>query len=478
MAIKYNLNTSIDFRGIWWLPELPERQIPGTLKFDGIEKCYLCLEGALSEHNWGGEVHNDYPIIFGETTNGEVCSLFDTQEYEINRNLIGPQLRSLVFNKMFIGKRTFNPEHELVESVIIKFSNFSYWMSRNPIEIDHKRKIKNIPEGKITYKLPKDIVIWVNPLDAYIRLEGEIDTISQYQKVSVSMDERIRIVPKTKKRLEWFLKAICKLRILLGIFWGNSINIESLVVCPGRKKTNISPSNKQKLIREEIFCLLRQFMNFRKKEIQHSSEIPFTFCEIGKNGFSKALHLWYKNTENLETTSSLHFASSINSQMPTEFHYLTMIQALEAYDRAKGKGIYMDEKKFKVYRDTLIKAIPTDLEKSHRESLKSRIKYGYEFSLRKRFAEMLKQLPEAIRVLITENDPMFTNKVIDTRNHLIHRDHKSIGKYVMNSTGVFNYTEKLRLLIEYYLLMECGIEKQLIIKTMTTHRAYRRPNIA
>jgi len=220
-AKTFDFTSIICLRGHWWLPEYPDKQVSGTLEFDQNDKANLVLDGVLSENEDEHNKLNRYPIVYGKTTSGTYCTLCKTLECSRSQSSIGLPSSTLVIVKLFIGHRTFNPDKELVESVAVEFSNFKYWMNRDSIKEVCTRKHKKIPEGIISYKLPKDISFWVESIKAHIRFEGSINTSGQYQKITISKEERIRIVPKTKKNLSWYEEVISKLRILFGILSGN-----------------------------------------------------------------------------------------------------------------------------------------------------------------------------------------------------------------------------------------------------------------
>ncbi len=122
----FNFNDEIHFQGKWWLPESPKKNVSGILDFNQSNNHYLVLDSTFSKHDINSNF-NKYPLIHGTTTDGNICSLINACECQINNNWNMNKTEKsskLFFNKLFIGNRSFNPENELIESVELKLKNF------------------------------------------------------------------------------------------------------------------------------------------------------------------------------------------------------------------------------------------------------------------------------------------------------------------------------------------------------------------
>lgn len=96
------------------------------------------------------------------------------------------------------------------------------------------------------------------------------------------------------------------------------------------------------------------------------------------------LEAWFTKAERLRAVYTLFFGSMYFSEMYPRFHFLNLIQAVETFHRNMRKGQYLTEEDFKPIRTALTSAIPEGIADDLREALKSKIRYGYEYSLRKR----------------------------------------------------------------------------------------------
>ena len=154
-----------------------------------------------------------------------------------------------------------------------------------------------------------------------------------------------------------------------------------------------------------------------------------------------------------------------------------LIQALEAFHRASGIDKYVSDDSYAPMQTALVDAIPSSIASDFRTAMKARLKYGNEFSLRKRLTLISKRVPKDLWAFITNDDPKFVTRVVTTRNYLTHRD-ESQKDDVMEFAAIFNAAESLKLLIAFLLLTETGIEAKKVAEVILSHWKYKnRPRL-
>ena len=107
--------------------------------------------------------------------------------------------------------------------------------------------------------------------------------------------------------------------------------------------------------------------------------------------------------------------------------------------------------------------------------MKSRIRYGNEFSLRTRLRGIFEsdKYQEIISEFI-ENKDAFIGAVVDTRNYLTHyegEEKAAIGE------EIDPFIQKLKILLEICLLTELGFSSEEIKKLFQRNRKYQREYI-
>lgn len=190
----------------------------------------------------------------------------------------------------------------------------------------------------------------------------------------------------------------------------------------------------------------------------------FFYHEISDK-YQLILKNWFEKEEKLKPVYKLYLASLYNYDMYLEYKFLSLIQAIEAYHRIKYKGLdkYMQDDEYKIVLDKLKEKLPNLLEKSFRESLFTKFKYGNEYSLRKRFKILFSNSFVEIFKIPRLKLERFIKKVVDTRNYLIHQDNE-LESVTFHDNEFFHANLILKTLIEVHLLNELGFKNEEINK--------------
>ena len=85
------------------------------------------------------------------------------------------------------------------------------------------------------------------------------------------------------------------------------------------------------------------------------------------NNWEIILNNWFEKSISLETVTALNFGLSINRDLPVDFKFLAVIQAIESFHRINGKNLYMSNEDYEPIREILKKAIPESLSSAHRD---------------------------------------------------------------------------------------------------------------
>ncbi|MHB8647966.1 MAG: HEPN domain-containing protein, partial [Thermomicrobiales bacterium] len=163
-------------------------------------------------------------------------------------------------------------------------------------------------------------------------------------------------------------------------------------------------------------------------------------------------------------THELLFGSLANEAMYPNFQFLALMQALETYLRREREGNYLSVEQYEPYRQRIVQSLPQGLGPDHRESLKNRIRYGYQHSLRKRIAQELNSTPYELRKYICTGDT-FIKTVVNTRNYLTHYE-KDEGSFILESPlDLMIAVRRLRIFLIVLLLKDIGFTEPRIIES-------------
>jgi len=184
-----------------------------------------------------------------------------------------------------------------------------------------------------------------------------------------------------------------------------------------------------------------------------------------------ALSSWIHAYPRLRIPISLYlFALYSDSYVEEQFNLL--MQAMESYHRRAHTGLYMDPHNYEesVCRQ-LVAAIPEELAEDHRTALKSRLKYGNEYSHLKRLAELLQTHMEALQTVMGV-DKKTAKAMVDARNALTHFSNRD--EALPSWPELNRYADILRALLDACFLSEMGFSPSRISELFKRNSLYDR----
>lgn len=455
---SYALFDNFELKGIWWLPDKSEVQISGILCFDNENKITLELLGSFREITSLGQGDFFQPdIILGISDSGHICTLFRNIETNSQLNFPGIHKTRFESNYLFIGKHFNKPEEIAFSALQVNFTNIENWLVARPFSMEMPKDTKS--DWTLTFKWPAEFNANLEDLGCAIESTHDFNTGGDLiREAHWKSKAYLKITPTEPKHFEWYWGVIYDLCNLLTLLIGETTYIN--YVKAFGDDVQISPDKKSKETIELYFTQKKYGLN---KNIHHFQMI-LPYSRISNN-ISDVLSLWFAKAQRLRSVYDLFFGTFYNPGLYLQFQFLSLMQAIESFHRVTKGGKYLSNEDWQPYRATLASGISKELDSGHRESLKSRIKYGNEYSLRKRIGELLEILAESTASLLTPTDKFFTGVVVDTRNYLTHYDDE-LKDVALKDADLYWANQRLKILITILLLKEIGIPEDLIVNSM------------
>ncbi|MCX6101326.1 MAG: hypothetical protein NTV92_07895, partial [Candidatus Bipolaricaulota bacterium] len=129
----------------------------------------------------------------------------------------------------------------------------------------------------------------------------------------------------------------------------------------------------------------------------------------------------------------------------------------------------------KVYR-TLADSIPAGVSRELRQALADRLRYGNEFSLRRRLAEIVGALSSEAQALIVPRLPDFMRKVVDTRNYLVQLDSR-LKHRAMTETEMIEAMRPLGALLMLVVFVRIGIPEEFARDVLRESNQFERTRV-
>jgi len=404
-----------EYHGNWWLPDSPDKIVPGTLIFHPIEGISLNLYGTFSvsdENSAALFKVNSYPLILGVSRAAQPITLYKCLGIGTTGFIPASDYAAFTskikVNYIFVGHHFVEEKNILFKNMDVNLTYLKDWIRISGIQwqiIDENDKRKHL----IEYTRPESIDINLNE----VKFQFSHETWFKPQNFSYAVDEDIwiEITPTSKTSFSDFLTYyLYNLRNFLAFAVNRPVYPIALKgTCSDIEKT------------VDIFYQVDYMPPAQKLSLQ-SEQMLFRYLDIADH-LETCLENWFAKIEALDPIKELYFAILYNPSLSTSAQFLFLAQALEAYHRRVHGGGYMTLEQYASTYKELVNAITKSLDRSHKDSLKGRIKYGYEYSFAKRLnlviTEVLKDYADLIGQKI-DNNKKFVDKVRSTRNYLTH----------------------------------------------------------
>ncbi|HYX72378.1 MAG TPA: HEPN domain-containing protein [Nitrososphaera sp.] len=459
---KPNLFKSFEEKGEWWIPKYPDNKVVGTISYKGSEGIILELLGSFfgPEHFIERDEFNPR-IILGLTNDGELLTLLENMVIHQGRSSRGGTgTIKYMSNYLFIGEH-FNSSDEMrFNSCSLNYTLLEEWVGKLPFKTEFIKENNKYVGEKAIHTEREEFKVKVPTLDATVSIwHGFGGSTGGFRKLVWTHTAYLSVSPEQPRDFEWFRKVQYELRNFLSLLIGRPVYLKRANFLIEKLKEDDERD------RRNVVHLYFIQQTPRQQKRMHPMDMLVRLDDIEEN-IATILEAWFSKAENFEDVYQLFIGAMYGQNMYTHLHFLTLMQALETYHRSTREGQYISEEDYQKVFAALITAIPAGTESSLKASLKARLKYGNEYSLRKRIKLLLDELTEDCRMLITKEPNNFISSVVDTRNYLTHYD-RSLKPDVLEDADLYNASLSLKVFLTIFLLKELEIKEQKIVELLS-----------
>lgn len=479
---------AFEAKGTWWLPQHPEpqHQVPGILKFDPVEGATLDVLGdsliAPIVETYGTLELGNMRIALDNVVIDTICGFMDgrpTTLYKCRQTgldlAVGYQGTRFLVQAVFIGCHCESDEDAVFDSISINYTDLEQWLGVTGFTGGFKlTQAGRFVEGKYDYLPPAEISYKFDDISIVFRHELEV-VGDFFVDVHTKQKTFIEIKPDIPMHYgDYHRGPIYHIRNLLTLGTGNAV---LPLIVKGRKNECVKEV-KGEIFPQDIYILYAAKGSHVSQRKIARWDMLFRYTEVA-DGFPTYLKNWFSKAEKLRHVFDLYFGILYVPSMYSHLEFLTLAQALEAYHRHMYGGTYISKEEYEPVRKALVDAIPTELEQSHRDSLKKRIEFGYEYSLRKRInlilVEVLKPYEGIVERLIGTKDKraQFISDLVDMRNDLTHYPKETEPGIISEYSKQRELIHKMRLLMQLCFLAEMEIPGNVVDKLVANNADFQ-----
>ncbi len=454
---KHRLSLGSTFRakGYWWLPGSPESRLAGTVGYSP-EGLSLELHGALSSTSLGelGTLRDDFdrfPMVHG-TTDAGPCTLINAFLTGARHNLAETTDSTYSAIYLLLGGH-IHDESMPAASVSFSCSHLDDFLGPASFSIEDDEDGEVFRGTTVRYVVPKPLVLDLPSESARLEFEQSLlQSLRGQMKISLTARHTITIIPTMPQPVRWFIERIWRMCHLLSL-------LSDEIVRPERIEVLASPDS-------DPLLMFYKASGAITEERRPASLLLF-YCAHVVDQLGDILNRWFSASPTL--TSAIHlFMDGQRQHGSLEGRFLTLTQAFEAVSRATVSADYMAPAEYEKVKSRIIAAIPAEVASDHRASLKSRINYGNEYSLRKRLTQAVESLPPEAIECICKSTSAFVAGVVETRNYLTHYS-DDLRVKALRGADLSWACERVAMLLRILLLRELGLDMALIVRQVKEH---------
>ncbi|MEH6945066.1 HEPN domain-containing protein [Bacillus sp. JJ722] len=219
---------------------------------------------------------------------------------------------------------------------------------------------------------------------------------------------------------------------------------------------------------QEVYPSLSKYVyfiphpNYRKEKIDIIQQYHVSLPKI-ETILNDVLNKWFE----IKCESSLQvFVSTIidSNLMTLEDIFLRQAKALESYhrDTVLEKGYFIDENDYKQIVEIMITSVEDRIIQSLKDKLKSTLKHANQYGFQKRIKDVIRMLPEELRVLVLAGGKLskFAKDITDNRDYYTHYGKKPDNLFDFKQ--LISMRTKLKVALLYAYLKELGLDDDLI----------------
>lgn len=438
------MQNALHYRGVWFLPEDTEAQIPGLLDFTPSGGADLQLFGVFANSKNLGE--DEVAIILGITSDGKKITLYKCSEYQ--RGFHSNGLENASYEALYMLVGLLIPKENLIFNCInIQFQDFDFWLNIYGFKKnEHKTDSK---ETTVEYQQPKDISFLITP---NIQCDFKFSTHGSSRKSTSKLTiEQVCEVALSYSDGPTNFEALFKLFQTFQILLTLSYSEKPLVNCISLSK-EVSSDSGGTYVKHIDLYFVTEVTTETYKEKNHSRKFLFTYNDV-KAHFSSILQKWYEAEGSLAPT--IYGLSEAFSKKSTaiELSFLNIAHAIETLHRRRRNNQVLPQEAHRAKVKEILSSVSSD----HTTWLKSKLEFSNEPTLQERLVELIEELPQNIRkVLLKPSQEEFIKQFKWSRNYYTHYN-KSLEKKTLKGGELFYLKERSKILLVCFMLKEMGL---------------------
>lgn len=450
--------------GFFWLPQEPDRKIPGNLTISDGGSIELETVGNFDKEITAFTDNMVLSRIVGHIEKEGYITLDDCVYQSKNMSFGGISKSKVYVNRLMCGAQYSQDEVVLFDSFQFSVEGLDEWLNICGIKVEHDFPKKT---ASINFIPPEEEVF---NLDKQLQLKFTFGwTLPGFPIVTnakITQKAYIKLSSPEPKPLNDFISIAYKLVNFICFAIDQTVCIRDVSAKHSELRREISDS-KFSLIPIKIFYPSLPFSKEAAKIDWHS--MLFRFPQIRENA-EEILINWLNAYEIIEPALNLYFSSKMGDHKYLNGRFLSLAQGLETYHRRTSNETLMSESDFENLVSEIMEASPDE----HKEWLAGRLKHGNEINLGKR----LKKVVEPFKDLVGTSKvcSKTIRSIVNTRNYYTHFS-AELESEAANGQELWDLCMKMEAIFQLHLLKNVGFaDEQVVLIAKNSRKLQQKLN--
>lgn len=441
----------VEHTGFWWLPEQPDNEVPGTLRFTVDEGLRLDLLGTLFEVS---EVRASdtrrIPVVLG-VTRGKLITLLDCLGYGVSMSVPGYSSERYRANVAFVGGDHFPDPYSIrLNQLLLELDGLAAWSGLSGGRARLVFQDDKAKSYEVHYETPEPVSARTDWGSVAIAADAGYPLGFQREHVITEV-AWFAVTNDSSPSLEWWLREVVNpLQDLVTFAIGKAARITDIQV--------ISPDVKReqgagKAFHPPLVVLFQPRYGGEASPAKSVDREEYVFrLEDVSERFASFINTWLSMAATYSEARSLYFAPTY-SKMYQELRFLYSAQALEGYHRACGRFAQGELPRAEHRRR--IRSLVEQVAPSQRAWLKEKLAWSNSITFREQLREMVRETGGLTDVLGDESE-VAIDEIVKARNRLVH-PHSGGGKDRPDGISLYHLATKTRRLFAALWLKELSL---------------------
>jgi hypothetical protein len=454
--MQYRLDQSFSEHGVFWLPEHATEEVEGELAYTPATGLDLTLARRFKvapgasplTASWA----SSYPVIHGTLVSGQSITLLNSFviRQQFGAGAEGPS--NIRVNACIVGAHLSDPKDTSIEAVKITTESMTSWACAQPFTTK-----KGLELGVLFTVDAHGLPVVKVPLSAphkHLELLHAVGSKAGLNHVTLTHEASWQLCLESPVDLSSAKQLAWQMQNLVSVLVGKA---EAVTSCQFRLAQRANVQARPDRTADIVYS--RTNTGSVNEKFPFEMILPYSECNAH---FCTIVQHWFPLVTRCSAALNIFFSTLHQPPPVQELRFLSFTQALESYHRSVGEGLYMAQPDYDALLPPMEAAIPPVIRGDHRQSLINRLRYGNEYSLRKRLTLLLRNLPPEIQRLISSEPTRFIEKVVASRNYFTHYDDASRAR-AFTGADIFHASEVLAVMFIAVLLSALHVPSDVLV---------------